>query len=375
MTTDIRALHRTFVAQWPRLSKTRSKLQDLTTSVEQHYRRWLPPQHRSDELVMYPPGLLREPSITAANRYTRMVDRVLQLSLYTDKLYVPDLLELFARRSRRSTQPGRQPRVRNTERVHVVIHYTHGLNASDQEHGDACRTALIAFQRLEPLIDAGIVVLYPPVSLFERFIERPLFGGGDAVPEKDIAYGWPELFVREGTMFSLVFNASYVALGSQEYQALRIMYQRGLSELGASDIRVVTSLARMRLPFLSDGDGSKIVQARSDGSAFDDFRRMLREYTRSIPGDVRDAQFGRDVQEVAESMIRDFQQLAQPGMRKSTRESVVELGIGAAIGYLAGGWMKVLPDVVKTMGKLGLKLRDREEARPAVRLICQLLAK
>jgi hypothetical protein len=82
----------------------------------------------------------------------------------------------------------------------------HKALIADRAFSFEAAQALVA---LDPLVDAGIVVLYPPLSCYYESVAEDLFGTRRGFTPDEMSNAWPDLYVAEGLHYAKAFQASY----------------------------------------------------------------------------------------------------------------------------------------------------------------------
>jgi hypothetical protein len=133
------------------------------------YRTWKqPPKARSDALEAFAPALMSlgqrawayDPSQPAAGttQIWEWERGILHLCLYADRIWVPDPLELLARDL-------------THEGMSIAVHQVYAENVEL-----AMQIAQALDQDLSELVNAGVIALYPPISIYRESVAAGLFG-------------------------------------------------------------------------------------------------------------------------------------------------------------------------------------------------------
>lgn len=78
-------------------------------------------------------------------------------------------------------------------------------------------------------------------------------------------------------MYAEALDATYAGLAREEFDALRGAARELSERVGLTDAKVVAALPSLRLPYFEKMRPETLVEVRSNESAFDDFRKILRE--------------------------------------------------------------------------------------------------
>jgi hypothetical protein len=225
-----------------------SRLVLTARALVDHYSAWNPHQRTATSAVeIFAPTLLRikgliwrsnahhsdpDPAPLNETQFAEWLRGILHLCLYADQVYVPDPLEILAHV------------VIDDSVVELAIHEPLVMDRS------LCVDAAQALVKVEPLIDAGVVVLYPPMHCYHAFVSEDLFGSDRGFTSQELDSAWPDLYVSEGLHYAKAFDASYTALHPTEYKALEKASNELGKSLGLLEGRVLASLPLMKLPFL-----------------------------------------------------------------------------------------------------------------------------
>ncbi len=303
------------------------------------YKYWKPPKPLDDSLLdIYAPSLLQskskrflrdryprtEPSSNSAlaQAYQKWVDEILHLCLFVDRLWVPDPAEILARD------------ILGREGIAHKIAIHEPLLLSPQK----AYLALSALFQLEPLVDAGTIVYYPPLNVYEREVALPLFGSVRYFTEQELETAWPKTFVAEGLHFAASFGASYAALAREEFRALQEATVEIGKQLGITNARVIAALPRLQLPFFDNANPDLLARVRADEEALEDFRVVLRKFARKLVAGVEDPDFADEVSRIEHEFLQPAIQKLLDDVRGVSvlRDRLSEAGIDIVVGILAG---------------------------------------
>lgn len=312
----------------------RSDHRDLELATErllQCYGKWEPLEANPDEIVIFAPSLHHRVKLQNApkdetararigpSHYNRWLIEILHLSLFVDRIWIPDPSEIVARAIGDALRPS------------IAVHQFF----SDELEAYYAMRALASLDRL---VQAGIVLYYPPLHLYETTVARILFGEYRDFRADELAGAWPNLFVTEGMVYADALTASYAALSRPEFgilgQSARELGQRA----GLVDARLVAALPNMKLPYFENISPELLVSVRRNEQAFDDFRHLLRTAARALPG-------GAEVPHFDTEVTRVEQQILSPAIKKlldevrgivRIKDCLSDAGIDFVAGSLAG---------------------------------------
>jgi len=317
------------------LHDARGKRRDLDAegvvdTVLNSYREWRPPEKHSERLEIFAPSLHHRVQVrirqgdpgeldVAMPPYDRWSLEILHLSLYVDRIWIPDPAEIVAR----ALDDVIRPRLA----VHDFL-----ADPNEAYH------ALAALAPLEPLVEAGIVSYYPPLRLYETTVSHEMFGKSRDFSDEELATGWPDLFVEEGLVYTDILGASYAALSRDEFDAMGRCAQELRERAGLLDARVVAALPTLKLPYFDKISPELLVAVRQNESAFDDFRNLLREVARILPGGADSPQFAKEAQRIEQDMLSPAIKKLLDEVRGITvvKDTMAGVGIDFAAGALAG---------------------------------------
>ncbi|MEN8444715.1 MAG: hypothetical protein ABG776_06860 [Cyanobacteria bacterium J06555_13] len=144
---------------------------------------------------------------------------------------------------------------------------------------------------------------------------------------------------------------------------------------------MLAALPKLKLPFFSKLDPKLLAKVRQDEEAFEDFRIVLRKFSRELIQGLEDPRFSQTVAQLEkEELEPTIKVLADSVNRyKSLRESLSEEGMAFAAG--AVGWLVAGDPLTSLSGIAGSALfltinkiiqnrrKLNKNSRPAARLI------
>ncbi|MEY2495265.1 MAG: hypothetical protein QOJ45_1757 [Verrucomicrobiota bacterium] len=357
---------------YDRMKRESPALEQAIDSLLDSYNRWKPPEAQPEALHIFAPSLHRGAQITNTERnndarakngpshYQRWLVEILHLSLFVDRIWIPDPAEIVARA------------VQEIVRPQISIHQF----LSDPLEAYYAMRALVS---LEPLVQAGVVCYYPPLRLYETTVSTRLFGHYRDFSEAELSGAWPNLFVTEGMVYADALEASYAALSRPEFDTLG----RSARELGQSagllDARLVAALPHMKLPYFENVTPELLVSVRRNEQSFEDFRDLLREAARALPGGAESSQFVREVSRIEQQILSPAVKKLLGEVRGITRikDCLSEAGIDFIAGSLAGftisggEMLAAMPSgAVTALSKVLVKLlAKRPNKRPASNVV------
>jgi hypothetical protein len=344
------------------------------------YKDWSP-DHSSakDTIEIFAPALLRtkkehfydaEPDSSSAFLSRDLETKILNMCLYVDCLWIPDPLEILASKF-----------IHQIERYDYEHFEEYSFLAELGVHDDLLHPNSVNDWRLDkitrsfrPLIEAGIIRLYPALTTYHKHVSNALFGIDRSFTAEEMKNAWPDLYVAEGLLYAKAFDASYTALRLQEFGALERASKELLRSIGTFDHRVLAALPCMTLPFLEKVDAETITSVRSNDESFADFRKLLRELSRDLVAGVEDPAFELEVQRLEQDKVT-------PGLRKlyedvngttSLRARLTDFGTDFTAGALGTLVLKsdvkeaLLGGTATALAKaLARLLMQRTKGRPA----------
>jgi hypothetical protein len=358
-----------------------NKLEDYSDIITSSYTHWSPPivDSRKDEIEIIAPSLMRifERNYDVEYAIDSWKREILHLCLFVDKVWLPDPSELIV------NILGRPDMETPMKAGHAS--WIANINGLDSYLGLSFSANLLkTVEELYPLVDAGIVAFYPPIEVYKSEVAFPLFGENRYFTDEELVSAWPDLFVSEGLLFADALNASYAALDFEEFNAIsRSINSSGMSStnLGLTDSSLIAALPQLKLPFFSKLDARLLVNVRQDEQAFDDFRAVLRKFSRELIQGLEDPRFSKTVAELEkEELEPKFKELADSiNTTKVLRESLSDEGIAFAAGAI--GWLVAGDPLISLAGIAGgsallavrkilqNKHKAAEKFRPAARVV------
>jgi hypothetical protein len=291
------------------------------------YHNWSPYSHlNASKLDVFAPALLRlqekSPSTVASGDISAIVQNwitgLLHLSLYVDRIWVPDPAELLAQ--------------------NLLPYETLGLH--DPLLGDptAALRAAYAMEALQPLVEKGVIALYPAITLYKKSVAMELFGENRFYRLDEVLTSWPDLYIAEGLLYAREFGAHYTALHNQEFEALKLAGEQIAKQIGVLDQRIVASLPRWKLPYFEGLSAEVLVQARANEEAFEDFRKLIREMGSKLVAGLEDVNFDLENQRLERDYLTPTLRNLNAQVKgiSTLREHASEAGIDFTAGAIAG---------------------------------------
>lgn len=352
---------------WPLFEQSEDSYPERAVDVVLDWcREWEKPHSSPDTLAIFAPSLHRRRQLEAqvvdpddlqgrGPRYDRWLLEIVHLSLFVDQIWVPDPAEIVARALDHVITP----------RLAV-----HDFLADSWE----AREALIAIAPLQPLVKAGVVRYYPALTLYETVVSQELFGVHRDFDADELATAWPKGFVAEGLVYAEALDATYTGLAREEFDALRGAARELSERVGLTDAKVVAALPSLRLPYFEKMSPETLVAVRGNESAFEDFRKMLREVLALLPAGAESPQFDGEVRRIEKDalnpaikkLLDDVRGVAT--MRECLSSAGIEFAAGALAGVvLTGNPLVTLPaGAISVLSQTVLKLMfKRPKVRPA----------
>lgn len=350
------------------------ELHDLSRRLLRRYHGWKAPTRiRENSIEIFAPSLLwpassperfrsgnRESEEEQLERIRGWINGILHLSLYVDRLWIPDPAEIFA-----------YDMATDDDRPSLMVHMPLMRNPLLAAY------ATLELARLAPLFASGALIRYPPLLTYHRSVSKQLFGQQRFFTSAEIENAWPDLYVSEGLLFADALDAAYAALHSQEHSAI-VRAATDMSKLvGVGHMQVISALPHLQLPSFSGLDPGQLASVRKDGAAFDDFRLLLRQWTSAIPTGIDDAGFREDVSKFESDVLSPALLQLTSSIRNSTslRKHLSDAGIDFSVAAFVGFTMTsnitnaAAAGAVGALAKVLLKLfTDRDHVRPAARV-------
>ena len=344
---------------------------NIASKVVDFYKQWEPAlSSASPAIEIFAPTLLgthgERPLLSIRNVDDNMVERwisgILHLSLYVDKIWIPDPIELLA---------------------HSIIDDAESMGQISihlplMEDFSILVLANSFINVLQPLIEQKIVCLYPAITTYNRWVAMELFGENRFFSERELKDSWPELYVAEGLLYARKFGASYTALHSDEFHALTFAATEASESAGLTSQRIVAALPRMKLPFFRGIGPEVLAKARINESHFNDFRNLLRETVNTLPGGLDDPDFDQEIvrlerDHLTPELKRLYEQINGTAALKShISEAGIDFTAGAIGGTLLTSDLKGAALVGSTSVLLKLLIKifaNRSKPRPAASII------
>ncbi|WP_263353368.1 hypothetical protein [Acidicapsa acidisoli] len=305
----------------------------LAEILVEQYKDWVPAPRSSHQSVhVFAPSLLSMRAGPSASMRTsevetphevidRWISGILHLSLYVDRVWVADPVEILAWQALTAEM-----------QFTLTIHRPIIANKIQLLH------ALKAFEELKPLMDAKIVCLYPAMTCYQGRTAAELFGEVRSFTRTEMDNAWPELYIAEGLSYARIFDASYTALFGDEYTALTHAASKLDSALGLVDRKVLATLPQIKLPSFRFLDAANLMSVRSNEASFNDFRKFMREITAKLAGGLEDPAFFDEVR----TFEKDELQPALENLRKDLlgtnilKERLTDVGMDFSAGAFAG---------------------------------------
>ena len=347
--------------------------EDLAVALLKNYQDWRPDGRRSGHTIeIFAPSIFMTatrqagmPRIAIIDSYRETIDRwisgLLHLCLYADRVWVPDPAEILAWQIVTAGYPDS-----------IAVHEPLIKNQS------ILLGTLKAFEDLTPLIDSGVIAIYPALTCYRRQTSIELFGEVRGFALGELRNAWPELYVAEGLSYARIFDASYTALYRDEHAALEQAAIALDQSLGLTDRKTLVSLRQMTLPSFQHLDAESLVAVRRNESSFDDFRRLMRETTAKLAGGVEDPAFVREVGRLEKEELEPALEKLRKDLVGITtlKERLSDFGIDFSSGALAGLVIKgdlldsILAGAASALSKaLAKTIAKSTKVRPAASVV------
>lgn len=219
--------------------------------------------------------------------FEALVREVIHLSLYCDKLWLPDPVEIMSRWVEDFAYPD----------------IAQGVDFGGNRGWQKALAAIEAFQELQPLVDAGYIAFYPHTNLYFRTVSEALFGEVRPFSKDELVNAWPDLYVAEGISYANALNISYAAVTRDEKEAMSRAINECHSAIGLVDARFIAATPRLELPYFDRLSPSTIVRARRNEEEFECFRAVLRQVGVSLAGGVEDPAFDTEVHRIESEIL------------------------------------------------------------------------
>lgn len=355
---------------------------EICREIDLFYEKWEPPQSSEDdkEIQIYAPGLTQlAGSLYTGDSGKTLADwkrEILHLSLFVDKLWIPDPAEYIAKGlcAGYANIDTSSPRVNDvvTRTFQGPVGYSsefrqvlrdNGIGLTLANHDSILRVLfekkntlqfkienaidfLQVIQDLAPLFESGVLDLYPPQKVYKTKVAEQLFGRVRSFKDEELENAWPDLFVAEGLLFSKSLNSSYASIYSAEFTAINSTLSRISDEfkknselkiLNSIDTKLIAALPRLKLPYFEEMDANSLAQVRLNDENFDKFREKLRALTDRIKGEAGNPRFTQDVLQAEKELDNEVQELLNKvdfvtSLRKNLANNGIDFGVGVFVG-------------------------------------------
>jgi hypothetical protein len=351
---------------------------NLLYGVLRYYSDWAPPSIAPNAIDIFAPSILRTPLAPLNKRpfedgyfkragfyddkqHGNWTTPLLRLSLFADRIWLPDPAEILAN-------------IANERVRHIAVH------ATLLRSRDALLAALSGIRPLRPLVDAGVIVLYPALKLYSEGVSEALFGTVRSFTKDELLHAWPTLFVNEGLHFAAALHANYCALEAEELNALRA----AATELAHStrdheaQLQILRILPTVDIPLFEKADPALLVSLRQDAEAFEDFRQILRKVGDELLRLTKDT-VNADIEGIANDILRPQIDKLKEQLNgiAAAKEQITPTAVDFTAGVLTEVSLTGDPYAALTKGAVSalakmlmrLLLTKRSKARPASRII------
>lgn len=270
-------------------------LLEWSKQVVEASKRWTPPDSAGRSILApslfryYSSGEFGVPGARNAgigNAY--WISLLVNLSFLADSVWLPDPTEMIARAH--SAIP--------------EVYWSQGMLNSG-EISDLIFEAMLVLERIQPLIDAGVVRLFPAVRLYEEAVASRLLGEVRSFSSAEMAASWPHGVVAEGLIFSSELGASYAALAEEEMESMLLAVTRTGTQI--SGPAPYQAIRYPRWPFVQVTDDSilDVLDFRLNSDSLNLLRQRLSHCGDLLtqPGQLKQA--GQDLSLAFRDVTRD----------------------------------------------------------------------
>lgn len=189
-----------------------------------------------------------------------------------------------------------------------------------------------------------------------RIVTEPLRSRADVLNQN---FGPPAFYLARSVAVADAFGATYLPPSATDWALFedRLTQLSGLplERSGKLGLRVVSAVARSRLPLITGLEASAVVRVRRDEEAFEDWRRALRRAVRQIESSPSSgAAFETESKEVLGDSLTPMAEEVGRAVRRSAilRDSVhdakINLATGVAVAGTAGALGAAPPAAIAT---------------------------
>lgn len=206
--------------------------------------------------------------------------------------------------------------------------------------------AFEALAAVQPLIEAGLLVMVPIVDQ-DLPIDDPDEEAAWAhyVADSGLALGGradtvDRWYLRDALRAARHADATLVPRNQWEWQYLECLLKRGRTE--STDHRVVSALASVELPMFAGAPARTLIAIHQAEQSFIEWRAALRNASRLVASECRDASFESEAREVLNDLLQPAAHAVQRATRRSkvlasvANEQPLKMSLGALFGLGAG---------------------------------------
>ena len=157
------------------------------------------------------------------------------------------------------------------------------------------------------------------------------------------------------------FGSHFVAQSPATWELMRMLYQN--NRLRSDQAQVSSVMSELNLPFLAHVGGREIAALRRNEEAFENFRRVMREFARSVTALPGTRDFSKQVSELQSDKIdAELDKLNQQARRIVEKMGVNALLVGATLTATAAtGQFAWLPAILTALPNALSVSQDREQ--------------
>ena len=157
------------------------------------------------------------------------------------------------------------------------------------------------------------------------------------------------------------FGSHFIAQSPATWELMRMLYQN--NRLRSDQAQVSSVMSELKLPFLTRVGGREIATLRRNEEAFENFRRVMREFARSVTALPGTSDFSKQVSELqADKIDAELDKLNGQARRIIEKMGVNALLVGATLtATVATGQFAWLPAILTALPNALTVSQDHEQ--------------